>query len=69
MNQDTVRKLYRSRNDRMISGVSAGIGKHSGVDPTIIRLLWVIAALTTGPAAVIAYVVLAVITPVEPASQ
>ncbi len=31
------RKLYRSRNDRMISGVCGGLGEFFGIDPTLIQ--------------------------------
>ena len=34
------KKLYRTRNDRMISGVCGGLGKYLSVDPTIIRLVF-----------------------------
>jgi len=33
-----VKKLYRSRDDRMIAGVCGGLGKYLGIDPTLLRL-------------------------------
>lgn len=42
------KKLYRSKNDRKISGVCAGIAMYFNIDPTIIRLLWVLISLFTG---------------------
>ena len=41
------KRLYRSR-DRKIGGVCGGIAEYFNVDPTLIRLLWVIFALTYG---------------------
>lgn len=35
------RRLYRAKDDRMIAGVCAGIGHYFGIDPTIVRLIWV----------------------------
>ena len=36
------KKLYKSRDNRMISGVCAGIAEYFNMDPTIIRLAWVL---------------------------
>lgn len=59
------RRLYRSRDDRMISGVCGGIAKYFSVDPTLIRLLFVLFAFAGGPG-LLAYIVLAIIVPEEP---
>lgn len=40
-------QLTRSRTDRMIAGVCGGLGQYFGVDPVIIRLIFVVIALTT----------------------
>ena len=37
-----MKSLYKSRTNKMVSGVCGGIGEYFGVDPTIIRLLWVL---------------------------
>jgi phage shock protein C len=60
------KRLYRARDERMISGVAGGIAKYFSVDPTIIRLLFVVTALAGGPG-LLAYIVLAIIIPEEPA--
>ncbi|MDN8594847.1 PspC domain-containing protein [Corynebacterium sp. P4_F2] len=39
------RKLYRSVNDRMISGVCGGIAETYGIDPVLVRVLFVAAFL------------------------
>lgn len=41
-------RLYRPRTDRMIGGVCGGLGLYFGIDPVIVRLLFVVLALTTG---------------------
>ena len=64
--QTTNRRLYRSRTDKQISGVSGGLGAYLGVDPTVVRLMWVLATFATFPIAPIAYIVLAAMIPQEP---
>lgn len=41
-------RLTRSRTDRMIAGVCGGLGQYFGVDPVIVRLIFVVIALSTG---------------------
>lgn len=60
-------RLYRSRSERMIGGVAGGLGEYLGVDPTIIRLLFVLSLfLFPGPGAVIVYLILLLVVPEEP---
>jgi len=35
-----MQRLYRSKKERMLGGVCAGLGEHLDVDPTVIRLIW-----------------------------
>ncbi len=58
------KRLYRSRKDVMIGGVSAGMANYFGVDVSIVRLLWVFAGLM-GPG-VVAYLLAWVVIPQEP---
>lgn len=61
------RPLYRSRTDRMVGGVLAGIAARMGVDSTIVRVVFVVLALmTSGFVAVLLYVVALVVVPEEP---
>ncbi len=62
------KRLYRSRDERMISGVCGGIAKYFNVDPTVIRLLFVIFAFAGGPG-LLAYIVLAIVVPEEPVGE
>jgi phage shock protein C len=64
--QNPIRRLYRSRTDKQIAGVAGGLAEYLGVDPTVVRVLWVVAAFATFPLAPIAYVIMAMITPQEP---
>ena len=60
------KRLYKSTNERMICGVCGGIGDYLNVDPTIIRLIWVVAAAASCGMALLAYFISAVIIPEEP---
>ena len=60
-----IKRVYRSRLDRMVGGVCGGLGEYFEVDPTLIRLLFVLGTLAGGPG-VIAYLILLVIVPLEP---
>jgi phage shock protein PspC (stress-responsive transcriptional regulator) len=59
------RRLTRSTWDAPISGVCGGIARYLGVDPTLVRVLAVIAAVFTFPAALIAYAVMWAVIPKE----
>lgn len=60
------KQLTRSANNRMISGVCAGLGEYLNIDATVVRLLFVLGFFLTGPGILIAYLIMAVIVP-EPA--
>jgi phage shock protein C len=62
---EQIRRLYRSRNERMIAGVCGGIAEYFSIDPTLVRIAFVILALSGGPGAV-AYLILLVLIPMEP---
>lgn len=62
------RRLYRSRTNRVIGGVAGGIGEYLGIDPIIIRVVWVILALFAG-VGVIAYVLAWIIIPDRPVGE
>ncbi len=63
------RQLYRSRRNRIITGVVGGIAKYFGVSPTILRVSWVVASLLLPPMLlldVVIYIALVIIIPAEP---
>lgn len=57
------RRLYRSKTDSMLAGVAGGIAKYFDVDPTLIRIAWVVAGLASAGTALIAYIILAIVVP------
>ncbi len=60
------RKLYRSRTNRMIFGVCAGIGEFFGIDTTIVRLVFVVGSLLGFGSFILIYLVLFFVVPEEP---
>jgi phage shock protein C len=59
------KRLHRSRDERMIAGVSGGLAEYFDIDPSILRILWLVALFTTGPVALFFYVVCAMVIPTE----
>ena len=57
------KKLYRSRKSRMLCGVWRGIGEYFNIDPTLIRLAFVLFGCTGG--GILAYIIAAIIIPDE----
>ncbi|HET7899558.1 MAG TPA: PspC domain-containing protein [Candidatus Nanopelagicales bacterium] len=62
-----VRKLFRSRSDRVLGGVCGGIGRHYDMDPVLLRILVVVATVFTGGVFLLAYVLAWAFIPDEPA--
>lgn len=62
MESDMKKKLYKSNTDKKLCGVCGGIAEYFDVDPTIIRLVWVIFTLAGG-SGLIAYIIAAIIMP------
>ena len=60
----TTKKLYRSRTDRWIGGICAGLGEYFNIDPLIIRILWLILAFSGG--GLIVYLICLFAIPEEP---
>lgn len=59
------KRLQRSRTEKMIGGVCGGLAEYFNVDPTLLRILWVIVTLAGG-AGLLLYIILWVIMPLEP---
>lgn len=55
----------RSREDRLLLGVCAGLGRRLGVDPTLVRLAWALLTLATAGAGLLFYLVAALLLPEE----
>jgi len=62
---DEIKRLYRSKKDRMIAGVCGGLASYIGIDPTLVRLLFVLGMFAVG-GTLLAYVVMMVVVPEEP---
>lgn len=60
------KRLYRSRDDRMIAGVCSGLGKFLHIDPTVIRLLFAVGAVFGVGATIVIYIVMMIVVPEEP---
>ena len=59
-----MKKLYKSKNDRKISGVCGGIAEYMGVDSTIVRLIAIALVFGWG-SGLLAYIVAALVMPVK----
>ena len=62
------KRLYRSTTDRMIGGVCGGLAEFFNIDPTIVRLIFVI-LLLTGSAGFWIYLILLVVVPEAPQTE
>lgn len=61
-----MKRLYLSR-DRKISGVCGGIGKYYEIDPSLVRLGWIIITILTGVVpGIFAYIIAAIVIPPNP---
>ena len=60
-----MKRLYRSKNERMLGGVCGGLGEHLDVDPTVIRLIWVIVTVLSFGTGIIVYILAWIIIPEE----
>ena len=58
------KRFYRSRKERMISGVCGGIAEYFNLDPSLVRIIWILFSLPG--AGVLAYIVAVLIIPEKP---
>jgi len=56
------KRLYRSRDDRMIAGVCGGVAKYFDMDPTIVRIIFVLLIFANG-LGILAYIIMAIVVP------
>lgn len=59
-----VKRLYRSKTNKVLGGVCGGIGEYLEVDPVIIRILWVLGSFAWG-AGILAYLLAWIIIPLK----
>lgn len=60
------KKLYKSNTNKMLEGVCGGIAEYFDIDPTIVRLGWVV-FFALGGSGILAYIIAAIIIPSAPA--
>lgn len=63
-----MKKLYRSNNNKVISGVCYGLADYFDLDPTLIRIIWAFSSIVSIAIGVVVYIVCAVIIPINPDS-
>jgi phage shock protein C len=61
---DFTKRLYRSKNEKMIAGVCGGLANYFSLDPTIVRLIFIL-LLFAPPSGILIYLILWLITPLE----
>lgn len=62
------KRLYRSRSKRMLGGVCGGLGEYLNIDPTVMRVIFVILGFLYG-ASLLIYLIMWVLVPEEPQSE
>jgi phage shock protein PspC (stress-responsive transcriptional regulator) len=62
------RRLYRCRHDRILAGVASGMAEYLGLDPTVVRILWLLSTLFGG-LTILLYIILAFVMPLEPVGE
>lgn len=58
------KKLYRSNRNKMLAGVCGGLAEYLNLDPTVVRLGWVLFSSFWG-SGILAYIIAAIIIPTE----
>jgi phage shock protein C len=61
-----MKRLYRSRKERMLGGVCGGLGEHMDVDPTMIRLVWAVVTVLSVGMGILVYLIAWIIIPESP---
>ncbi len=65
-----MKKLYKSTSDKKLCGVCGGVAEYFGIDPTIVRIVWVLATcLLTWGAGLLVYVIAAFVIPERPENE
>ena len=59
------KKLYRSRANRLLGGICGGLGEFFGVDPTVVRVVFVLGALLGFGSFILLYIIMLFIVPEE----
>jgi len=60
--QEKVKRLFRSKKNRILGGVCAGVAEYLGIDPNIVRVIWIVVSLVYG-IGLLAYIVMWLLLP------
>ena len=60
-----MKRLHKSRTDRMIGGVCGGVAEYFGLDPTLVRVVWVLLTLLGG-SGILLYIAGMILMPTPP---
>lgn len=63
--ENNVKRLVRSNTNKSICGVCGGLGEYIGIDPTVVRLIWVIASFASIGMGALVYLIAALVMPQE----
>ena len=59
------KRLYKSNENKMVCGVGGGIAENFDIDPTLVRLGWVLFC-ALGGSGILAYIIAAIVIPGRP---
>ena len=59
------KRLYRNQSEKMIAGVCSGLGDYMGLDPTVVRLIFILLFIMGGQGLLV-YLILWLIMPLAP---
>jgi phage shock protein C len=62
------RRLYRSRQDRILGGVAGGVADYLGLDPALVRIAWAVLVLASAGSLFLLYIVMWIVVPEAPRS-
>lgn len=60
---NNVKKLVRSKRNRTFCGVCGGIGEYLNVDPTLVRLIWLLCSIASLGTGLVVYIIAALVIP------
>lgn len=64
-----IKRLYRSRDDRMLSGVCAGLAEYFEIDPTVVRLAFTAAFFLGMGSILVVYIIMLLVVPEAPLNE
>ena len=57
------KRLFKSNHDKMLNGVCGGIAEYFDIDPTLVRLIWILFTACSLGSGIIAYIIAAIVMP------